>query len=93
LSRCRSARSVGARVAMRTESAPSAWVRACCSVLNLEGMTPSVSTDCEGIGAAVEGVRLLRDGGCIVGYHHLMSSEIDEVGLMWQLTIQTHVAR
>jgi site-specific DNA-cytosine methylase len=42
----------------------------------LQSLSVTVGTDCEGIGAAIEGLRIMQHTGCIVSFRHMWSSEI-----------------
>ena len=46
---------------------------------------PQVATDCEGIGAPSEALRIMELARVIGGYHHVMSCEIDDVARTWFL--------
>ena len=55
------------------------WITGLKSVLgsSLRTMHVTVSSDCEGIGAAIEALQMMRHTSCIAGVRQLMSSERD----------------
>lgn len=64
-----------------------AWARTVKNVLGerLRKHAPDVFTDCEGIGAPLEALRILEFIGALGPYHHLASCEIDQDARAWLL--------
>ena len=63
------------------------WVETVKAVLGpqLIALHPRVATDCEGIGAPCEAMRIMEHGGAMGKYHHVMSCEIDDDARSWFL--------
>ena len=67
---------------------PPEWAQALQALFgaNLASRRLEIGTDCEGMGAPLEALRVLRALGIIGGYCHRMSCEIDDVARQWFLS-------